>query len=405
MPAVSVVIPAYNHASFLAETITSAFSQTWCDFEVIVVDDGSTDATAQVAAQFGDSIRYIRQDNQGIAAARNTGIRHARGELISFLDDDDLWDPDHLRMVVPAFEDPYTMAVYTGWQAIDENNRRLPRGSTRVVPPEQLYDTLLVGGFFTGACVTVRRTCLDRVGVFDEALHGCDDLDLWLRISRHQKFKGIPEVLVLYRMHGGGLSSNELHMFRDRLKVLHKHFGPDDGDRHSWSEVKRRAYGLAYRSGAVGHMQQGQLDEGWRLLSQAVEIYPDLLERLDTFYEMACGEQPRGYRGQAGLLDISARRAEMLTHLDGLFAAAEPSVQRLRPAAYGNCHLALAMLADQAEDWASARKYLLAAMRYYPALLKDRLVLRRFLKLSLGRRMVRALQRAPAKDGVWTTDR
>jgi hypothetical protein len=404
MPAVSVVIPAYNHASFLAQTITSALSQTWRDFEVVVVDDGSTDATSQIATQFGDAIHYVRQDNQGIAAARNTGIRHARGELISFLDDDDLWDPDHLGMVVPVFQDSYTMAVYTGWQAIDENDRRLPRGSTRVVPPEQLYDALLVGGFFTGACVTVRRTCLDRVGLFDEALHGCDDLDLWLRISRLQKFKGIPQVLVLYRMHGGGLSSNELHMFKDRLKVLGKHFGTDEGDRHSWSDEKRRAFGFAYRSGAMGHIQQGQLDQGWHLLAQAVEIYPHLLERLDTFYEMVCGDQPRGYRGQASLLDMSAKGAEMLMRVDGLFATADLAVQRLRPAAYGNCHLALAMLADQAEDWASARKYLLAAMRYYPALLKDVRVLRRFLKLCLGRRMVRALQRVPTNNEVWTAD-
>ncbi|MFW6116145.1 MAG: glycosyltransferase family 2 protein [bacterium] len=393
-PKVSVVIPAYNHAPYVAQTISSILAQTWRDFEIIVVDDGSTDETPQIIAQFGDQIRYVWQANRGIAAARNTGIRQARGEFISFLDDDDLWAPDYLETVVPVLEqDPDTMAVHTGWQAIDEKGRPLSRRSVRVVPPDQLFDALLVGGFFTGACVTVRKTCLDRVGPLDEMLQGCDDLDLWLRISRVHTFKGIPEALVLYRMHGAGLSSNEVHMFRDRLRVLTKHFGPDEGDPLAWSEEKRRAFGFAYRSGAIGHIHQGQLDEGWRLLAQAVEIYPHLLGRLDTFYELALGDQPRGYRGQADLLDIEGNGARMLKRLDCLFAEVGPAVESLRRSAYGNAYLALAMLSDQAGQWEPARSCMLRAICAYPALVRQPGLVRRLAKLFAGKGVVNWLLR------------
>jgi glycosyltransferase involved in cell wall biosynthesis len=383
------VIPAYNHAPYVAQTIESALSQTWRDFEVIVVDDGSTDATAKVATRFGDANQYIRQDNGGIAAARNTGIRQARGEFISFLDDDDLWDPDYLKTVVSVFrQDPDTVAVHTGWQAIDERGRWLPQRNTRAVPPEQLYRTLLAGGFFPGACVTVRKTCLDRVGLLDETLRGCDDLDMWLRISRMHRFRGIPQALVLYRMHGGGLSSNEVHMFRDKLRVLSKQFGPHRGDPLEWSEEKRRAYGFAYRSGAIAHIQQGQTDEGRLLLAQAVEIDPHILECLDTYYELALGDQPRGYRGHADLLDLEKNSTEMLESLDMLFAGRDPLIVSMRRAAYGNAYLALAMLGDQAGHWSVARRWLGRAVISNPGLLFSYSVVRRFLKLCAGQRLV-----------------
>jgi tetratricopeptide (TPR) repeat protein len=240
--------------------------------------------------------------------------------------------------------------------------------------------------------------------LLDETLQGCDDLDLWLRISRLHKFVGIPEALVLYRMHRGGLSSNELHMFRDRLKVISKHFGPDEGDPLTWSDEKRRAFGFAYRLGAIRYIQQGQLDDGWRLLAQAVEAYPHLLERLDTSYELACGDQPREYRGQAKPLDIEKNGAEMLTRLDHLVSQASPMVAALRRTAYGNAHLALAMLSDQAGNWAAARRHLLRAMRFHPDFLRDPLVFRRFVKLCLGQRVIRGTRRLPSDSTASPTE-
>jgi glycosyltransferase involved in cell wall biosynthesis len=390
MVTVSVVIPAYGHANFLKTTIESILGQTYEDYEIIVVDDGSPDDTPRVAAEFGSAIRYIRQRNQGMAAARNTGIRHASGEVISFLDDDDLWLPAYLSTVVPHFQaDPGLAALHTGYRlTTDEDGQDFPCRGTQTVPSHELYDTLIEAGFFPPSSVSVRASCLQSVGVFDEGLQGLADWDLWLRICREYRFTGIPDVLVKYRLHAGGLSSNAQHMTEDRLKAVCKHFGPPEGQVTAWPRDKRRAYSFAYRTAAFEYGIRGQSEDAWRFLRQAVSVWPEVLERLDTFYELACGDQSRGYRGKPELLDLERNGAQMLEGLDALFAEAGPSLESMRRPAYGNAYLALAMLSDQAGDWRAARRYLLRAVRANPHLLSSYSVVRRLLKLCAGRRLV-----------------
>lgn len=387
MPAVSIVIPAYNHARFLKGTIESALAQTWRDYEIVVVDDGSKDDTPAVAAQFGDAIRYIRQANQGMAATRNTALRHAIGDIISFLDDDDLWLPDYLATVMSYFQaDSYLAAAHTGYQLTsDEQGRDFPGHSSRTVPADDLYATLIEGGFFPPSSVSVRRMILDKVGFFDEGLQGYADWELWLRICREHKFIGIPVELVKYRIHAGGLSSNVQHMTEDRLKAIRKHFGPPEDDAAAWPADKRRAYAFAYRTAAFEYNIQGKSDEAWRYLEQALAIWPDIFRRLDTFYEMACGDQPRGQRGEAELLDIDSNGEVLIHRLDRLFAQAPPESLSLKSVAYGNSYLALAMLCDQAGRWGSGRQYLRQAIKANPRLAGSPSVLRRYAKLSLGR--------------------
>ena len=387
MPTVSIVIPAYNHARFLKATIESALGQTWRDYEIVVVDDGSKDDTPAVAAQFGDAIRYIRQTNQGMAATRNTALRHAAGEIISFLDDDDLWLPDYLSVVMPHFQAEASLAAaHTGYQLTsDEEGRDFPGHSTRTVPAGNLYDTLIEGGFFPPSSVSVRRKILDTVGFFDEGLQGYADWELWLRICREYRFIGIPEELIKYRIHAGGLSSNVQHMTEDRLKAIRKHFGPPEGDAASWTLDKRRAYAFAYRTAAFEYNMQSKPDEAWQYLEQAATIWPEIFKRLDTFYEMACGGQPRGQRGNAELLDID-RNGEVLVHrLDGLFAKQRPEMMPLKNLAYGNSYLALAMLSDQAGRWEAGRRYLRRAVKANPRLASSPAIMRRYAKLLLGR--------------------
>lgn len=392
MPAVSVVIPAYNHARFLKGTIESALAQTWRDYEIVVVDDGSKDDTAAVAAQFGAAIRYVYQANKGMAATRNTALRHATGDIISFLDDDDLWLPDYLATVMAHFQaDSDLAAVHTGYQLTsDEEGRDFPGHSSRTVPATELYDTLIEGGFFPPSSVSVRRKILDVVGVFDEGLQGYADWELWLRICREHKFIGIPDELIKYRIHAGGLSSNVQHMTEDRLKAIRKHFGPPDDDPASWPAVKRRAYAFAYRTAAFEYNIQGKPAEAWRYLEQAVTIWPEIFNRLDTFYELTCGNQPRGQRGKADLLEIDRNGAELIQQLDQLFARSGPEVTALRRAAYSNTYLALAMLSDQAGRWESGRKYLRRAVKANPRLAGSPSVVRRYAKLALGRPLKQA---------------
>jgi tetratricopeptide (TPR) repeat protein len=253
------------------------------------------------------------------------------------------------------------------------------------VPAEDLYDTLIEGGFFPPSSVSVRRTILDNVGFFDEGLQGYADWELWLRICRTFKFMGIPEELVKYRIHAGGLSSNVQHMTEDRLKAICKHFGPREGDAAAWPADKRRAYAFAYRTAAFEYNMQGKPDEAWCYLEQALAIWPDIFKRLDTFYEMACADQPRGQRGKADLLDIDSNGEALIKRLDRLFAQAQPEAMSLRSVAYGNSYLALAMLSDQAGRWGSGRLYLRQAIKANPRLAGSPSVVRRYAKLSLGR--------------------
>lgn len=387
---VSVIIPCYNHAHYLSYAIRSILDQTFTDWEAIIVDDGSTDSTSEVVATFTDSrIRYIYQENQGLSAARNTGIRTAMGKYLAFLDADDEWEPSFLERCVSVLEtDPGVGGVYARNYFIDLEGQKLPRLGGKVVRPERFRARLLESGFFPAHAMVVRAAVLQEVGLFDRELTSLEDWDLWLRASARYLFKGIDEPLVRYRVYPGSMSTNASRMHASRLAVLAKYFGLPEGDVSTWPKDKRRAYGFAYRSGGLGYIIQGQPEEGWQLITQAVSIWPLLLERLDTFYELMCGDQPRGYRGQVDSLNIEENGAEMLFRLELLFAYASKPELALKGVAFGKAYLALAMLNDQAGRWKQAKAYLLRAIAACPVLLLDMKVVRRLVKLYIGKQTI-----------------
>jgi hypothetical protein len=269
----------------------------------------------------------------------------------------------------------------------------LPQLGGEAIRSEDFRSRLIEGGFFPVHAVLVRTEAVRRAQMFDETLTGVEDWDLWLRITAGGGVMlSVREPLARYRVSVGSMSTNANRMHANRLAVLTKHFGPPLGDPLTWPAEKRRGYAFAYRTAALGYIAQQEDNEGWCCLAEAVEIEPSLLKRLDTFYELALGAQPRGYRGEAGLLNRAVNGTEMLRHLDVLFASARPPVQALKGAAYGNAYLALAMLNDQAGDWAAARRYLRHAVHSRPALLRDQSVLRRLFKLCLGQRVVGGLR-------------
>lgn len=394
---VSVIIPCYNHAHYLPHAVRSVLSQTFTDWEAIIVDDGSTDNTREVATQFTDPrIRYIYQENRGLSAARNTGIQAAQGAYLVFLDADDEWESRFLQVCVAALDaEKSAAAVVTLTRFIDENGAMLPKVGGQVVSREGFHARLLEGGFFPVHAVLVRAGAVRQAGLFDESLTSVEDWDLWLRITRHGGlFLSIPEPLARYRISTGSMSTNAGRMHANRMAVLTKHFGPPDGDPLSWPVEKRRGYAFANRSAALGFIAQQEPDQGWHYLAQAIQTEPRLLKRLDTFYELVLGDQSRGYRGEASLVDVNANGAQMLRRINALFAAAGPAVQALKGQAYGNVYLALAMLSDQAGDWRAARRNLRNALRAHPGLLRDCSVTRRLIKLSLGQRTANSLRRS-----------
>ena len=393
-PIVSVIIPCYNHAHYLSFAVNSVVAQTFADWEAIIVDDDSTDNTREVAARFADArVRYIYQVNRGLSGARNTGICHAQGKYLAFLDADDEWDVNFLTTCVHCLDlKTDAAAVFTRFHFIDTEERLLPSTGGCYLPQDQIRRHLLQGGFFTPNSILARANVLARVGVFDTSLTSVEDWDLWLRISEQHLMASLPDILARYRVYPGSMATNAARMYSNRMAVLAKHFGPPEGVVVGWPDEKRCAYAFAYRITALGCIAQDEMDEGWRYIRQAAETYPGLLARLDTFYELACGNQPRGYRGYAKTLDIAANGEEMLRRLDALFASASPPIQALKGAAYGNAYLALAMLSDQARDWSAARRYIRSAITAYPKLLWSAAAVRRLLKLHTGQRIIQLIR-------------
>ncbi len=168
----------------------------------------------------------------------------------------------------------------------------------------------------------------------------------------------------------------------------------------TWPEQKRMAYGFAYRATAIGFIGQGDDDLGWHSMEKALIFWPSLLERVDTFYELVCKDQPRGYRGQAKLLDIRTNAEELFNRLDTMLSNDSGEITSRRDIIYGNANLAVSMLYDQAGDWPQARNHLLRAVRNNRALLRDAGVRRRLAKVALSNpRLLKAIRSAkePAK--------
>jgi glycosyltransferase involved in cell wall biosynthesis len=217
---VAVVIPAFNPGAYLRPTLAALVAQTYLDWEAVVVDDGSTEDLAWVSA-VDRRIRLVRQENQGLSAARNAGIAATTAPLVAFLDDDDVWLSDKLLAQVRAFDDDESLAlVSTRFEIVD--------GDGTVTGPgfeghHDSYESLLEGCGICVSTVVVRRSVLDRVGLFDTTLAGVQDWDLWLRIAQVAKVIRLDEVLARYRIHAEGMSKDWRMTRREARVVLGRH--------------------------------------------------------------------------------------------------------------------------------------------------------------------------------------
>lgn len=223
---VSVVIPTYQRAHLVGQAIESVLAQSYRDYEIIVVNDGSTDDTATRLSEFADRIRVIHQANRGVSAARNAGIQVAKGDLLAFLDDDDLWLPGKLASQVALFARNSAVGlVYGDMKLFDEAGERQGSYVDRCPPPlMQNAAVLFCYNFIPNSTVMVRRACLDQVGLFDESLPPCEDYDLWLRIIEHWPVLGSSEVLTRYRLSANGLHCDKGKALLNVLRVKEKAF-------------------------------------------------------------------------------------------------------------------------------------------------------------------------------------
>ena len=227
-PLVSVVIPAFNVSAYIAETLESVFAQSFENFEVIVVNDGSPDTPALEAAiaPHRDRIVYLAQPNAGPSAARNTGIRQARGTYIAFLDGDDLWLPNYLvEQVALLNADPTLAVVYGDVEIVGDPTLqgKSKRALHAAMEDANFLSLLAARSNITTSCSMVRRDWCEKVGLFDPEMRRSEDYDLWLRIAHAGgRFAANHKVLAKYRRHGSGASSDLQAMADAKMAVMDK---------------------------------------------------------------------------------------------------------------------------------------------------------------------------------------
>lgn len=296
MSKVSVVIPAFNCEAYIDETIEGVLLQTLPPHEVIVVDDGSTDGTAEKLQKYRHVIRYIHQSNKGPSAARNVAVSNASGDYIAFLDNDDVWLPDKLARQVDALQrhpeaalvfsdaawvrDDGTTARYTfgrnaaGSSQVSDGLRgqiaRLPHNDGTILVGDW-YGDLLRDNFIINSSVLVRRSALSEVGAIDESLVLNSDYDLWLRVSSRFRLAYLNRAALTYRIREGSMSGGlALREYRYRhwdAMLFEKHL---DIGRPNFRSVIKRRISQCYSLAAWGYFHHGDLSDARRLNRQAI---------------------------------------------------------------------------------------------------------------------------------------
>ena len=222
-PCVSVILPIYNNAALVPEALESALNQTFQDFEIIAVDDGSTDNSAQVLRSYEPRIRVFQQANGGASSARNLAIREAQGEFIAFLDADDIWELNKLELQVAAFRADEKVGVcYSECVLFDTQKTWDANFGSNPHTSGMIFDAILAKHFISMSSVMIKRSCLDDVGLFDESLIGSEDYNLFLRLAKKYPYKFLETSLVRLRCHDGNLSGNLPQMCRDEIANLDK---------------------------------------------------------------------------------------------------------------------------------------------------------------------------------------
>jgi glycosyltransferase involved in cell wall biosynthesis len=273
MPKISIIIPTYNRELLLRPAIQSVLNQTFQDFEIIVVDDASDVPTQELLSSFEDiRIRLIRHDhNKGEAASRNTGIVNANGEFLAFLDDDDEWLPDKLALQVDLLEKASSRvgAVYTGMVIVNLSDNKVLFQNIPTKRGDLLKDMLFENVIGTPSKVLIRRSCIQKVGLFDENLNYYVDYDFFLRFAKHFHFDYTSQPLVKYHIHEENLTKNMIIIEKGLEKLKIKYSGE-----HGSEKIRSTFYSNAYLIVATNLCYCGNLNKGRELLKKAIKYNP-----------------------------------------------------------------------------------------------------------------------------------
>ncbi|RLB01023.1 MAG: glycosyltransferase family 2 protein [Deltaproteobacteria bacterium] len=287
-PRVSVIIPVYNGEAFIKDAVDSVLNQTFRDFELIVVNDGSEDNTEDVLLPYIRSIRYIKTKNRGVSAARNMGIRLSKGEFVAFLDQDDVFHPRKLEVTVSYLDAHPDMAmVYTPIDRIDSEGTMLQRKRLKGHSGD-IFPRLFLKSFIAPSMAVCRKKIFSKIGMFSETLSSeGEDYDLFLRIASRFKVGYVNEPLVIYRLHPGNVSKTKQEVAPFRYEQVLGIHAPHllSHYRLGWW-VYRKRMSKVYREKARVYLKQDRHEDAISALKASLALYPFRMDVLLMMFRL-----------------------------------------------------------------------------------------------------------------------
>ncbi len=391
MTKVSVIIPTYNRKDYLKEALDSVLRQSFKDFEIIVIDDGSNDGTSElIQEEYGSSIRYYWQENQGESAARNRGLEIAQGEYIAFLDSDDRWLKEKLtKQVIYLNENPIPGMVFSQAWIIDKTGKRIksdPWGIELNNDGIEL-ESLVFNNKISGPSSTlIRRSVIDKVGEFDSNIRYGEDWDLWLRIAKLYDIAFIEEPLIEVRRHRNSqcyYPSSDINKIRlaDHLSIIEK-------ATFTWSDssterLKERAFAHKYSQAFLAEAAVGNYQSSKEILQSAVGLAPEVLHDTNNFGRFVVNHG--GLIAQeSNTGDFSAAISYVNWVLDELESVGIKDNHFMK-SVWTEVYVMLGFLAFENNDIKQARLFFLEAIRYDLRMLENRGILSVMALSALGK--------------------
>jgi glycosyltransferase involved in cell wall biosynthesis len=252
MPIVSVIIPTYNRSKLVRQTINSVLAQNYKDFEILVIDDGSTDNTKQTIAEIKDDrTKYFYKNNGGVSSARNLGLKNVQGQFICFLDSDDLWPNNFLATMTANLQNNSQYgAAYCMRTLLFENGSTKPSYQKGFFSSGKITQQLFEKTFIQTSAICFRKKVLEGI-FFDESLTNGEDVDVWLRVSTRTQFLFVPDIQIIYRQQTAHPDSPAFHpKYCNRIRVLERFYFRLGGNKHIPHKMAMRKLSYAYRSSA-----------------------------------------------------------------------------------------------------------------------------------------------------------
>jgi glycosyltransferase involved in cell wall biosynthesis len=364
MTKISVVIPVYNGGAHVDTAIQSVLRQHYSDWELIVVDDGSTDDTTSVLSRYSNGLKVLHQTNRGPSAARNNGLRNATGEYVAFLDADDTWDDNFLKIASAKLDTLSCdyVGVCTGWEYSEQSRGTLTH-TRRKLRGNIGLRKLMVSNPFPIHAALIRKNAVVDAGGFDEEIYAMEDWDLWLRLTLPgSRFGAIDSCLAQYTLHGISNSSNPDRMRAGRIRTLDKLFD----NNHLPKEIAKNqasAYARIYIQNCVEYFAVRRDNDALIDFREAIKYSPDILLNLHVYYDILCATQPIGYKGTSRFLDIDQSEQRMINLLDCTFRDLGSSIIELRDRAYARSFLVLGRLAYGQGQMKKSRGYFARAQK------------------------------------------